>query len=436
MFDLLQDKKQYRKRKAQRLPPEARKEPELPAEADSSVGDVVSHEALRKEIETDALLEAAQRLQEHDEKQRQERAAAVSSGTQKNKKKSQPAGERAAREVTLVPPVPSRSTRTPGGALKPQGVVFRALYDRSDLLCNTMAVLGKFYNLMPLTFTARGLEISALDSVHMMYARMLVPTTSFVCYDNLQEEAVEVCVSTKAVERVSRMSSKNTSMSFMYDQYGSSDEVLHLMYYPRTEKNANEQCIRTSFRGSLNEFEPLNPDTSYQYRVFVPGALFYKNVKHLADDASVISLMLSDSAFEMAAVSEEAVATTSFTMGAVHKERLPHDPLAEQNMLQCADAQTAANCCLIERLPEAEGSGVSMAVLRGFKLSSRYLYRAMRFVQGSGCERVSLRFGAAADEGSASGFSVNPLALLFEMRSPESGAQFSVELWIVPKMTE
>lgn len=214
--------------------------------SDDGVGEE-SHELLRGEIETDALLDATRRVQEH-----QERAAQAASGAAAvpNKKKARRATETPARDVTLVPPVPSRSTRTAGGALKPQGMVFRALYDRSDLLCKTMATLAKFYKLLPLTFTPRGLEIAALDSTHMMFARMTVSKEAFVRYENLTQEAIEIFISTKALERVSRMSTKSSSMSFMYDQYGRDDEVMHLMYYPRTAEHANEQCMRTSFRNS------------------------------------------------------------------------------------------------------------------------------------------------------------------------------------------
>jgi len=409
--------------------------PKRASEASDATDDAAAAEqqALRAEIEEDQMRDAAERLEA--EKQRAAAAAVDESGAPPAKR-ARGASAESAHETTLIPPVPSRSKRTAGGALKPQGVVFRALYDRSDLLLKTLATLGKFYKLLPLTFTEHGLEVAALDATHMMYARLTVPRAAFVRFEHLTQKAIEVLVSTDALDRVSRMSRNSTSISFMYDQYGREDEVLHTAMFPRTAANASEQCMRTSFRGSQNDFLPVTPDSVYQYRVFVPGTQFFQNVKHLAEDASVISLMMSDGAFELAAVSEDAVATTSFTMRAVHKQRLAHDPLAEENLRQSADEQTAANCCLIERMPEAEGSGVSLAHLRGFKMSSRYLYRAMRFVQVGDCQRVSLRFGASPSADAASGFICNPLALLFEMRAPATGAAFTVELWIVPKMTE
>jgi len=377
---------------------------------------------LAAEIAEDRLAEAVRAVEEAPPK----KAAA---------KRKRGAPDKRAKDVTLVPPVPTRSERTAGGALKPQGVVFRALYDCSYSLCNVIAALDKFYHTLPLTFTERGLEIAALDSVHVMFGRIRVPRDAFVAYDNLTEAAIEVHVSAKALQRVASMSRKTASISFMYDQYGNADESLHLMLYPRTEANAADQCMRTSFKPADVEADHLEPDSAYQYRVFVPGRQFCDNVRHLAGDASIISLVLSADAFELAAVSEEAVSTTAFTMSAAQLTHEPDAPRAEADVLFEADARTAANGCLIERLPDADPA-VSMAQLRGYKISSSYLSRAARFAMVGDCQRVAISLGVQPNDCTASGYSEVPLHLRFEMRSEESGARFDVELWIAPKLNE
>lgn len=324
----------------------------------------------------------------------------------------------------LEPPMPLRNDRTPGNEKKPNGVVFRAVYDCAETLIKTLTNLSKFYNYYPLVFTEKGLEILSMDADHSIVVSMKVPASAFVRYENLAQDAIEFIISSAAISNFPSARANQYSLTTMYDQYGNPDEVLHMMMYPRTEATRYDPILRSSFKPANAELEPLQPDEDYQYEVIIAPLVFAEQLGQITKSTSTVTMMLGDGAFEMGVITNLVDSSSTSTIIAVHDV---HDVDKHDEIL-------ATKRAIINRLPDANPK-FKMGAMRGFKFSAAYLKTTEQLARMSACTSLKLKLGVQDALDMQCGYAERPLSLEFGIRDGEQSA-FSVRVWIVPCYSE
>ena len=323
----------------------------------------------------------------------------------------------------FLPPTPSRNDRTAGGKKKPEGVVFQATYESSRVLTNALSALKDArFNFFPFIFTANGLEISAIENTRVMMVILKIPKTSFIVYKNLAQNSVVVQVSAASIASLKASASNNTSISFMYDQYQNPDEVLHIWLYPRFEDMKAERIMHASFKPMNEETDDIQPDCEYQYKISVPvkSSTFLDDLSYMAKQATVVTLMLADSAFEMSGVGDTVETVQTMTFPAVV------DPKTDGERI----AALAGGFFVIERLPETDAR-FTMLHFRGYKIASAYLRAATSLAKEANCSALTMQMGVRDDQNVQTGYSEVPLHL--KMQMGDNVAPFSVEFYVAPK---
>ncbi len=381
-----------------------------------SAPSVVEHEqAIVDHIEQRELIEAVHQLTSQTRLIANNAVPPVSSG---GKRKRFPDTEK-----LLIPPIPERNGRTPGGMPKARGVVFRATYDCSTTLVKTLSCFSSMCEFVPLMFTDKGLSVQILGSDKVAFASVFIPASSFMKYENLAENVINVTIAAEAVEKMVTACSPELSFTFMYDQYSNPDEPLHVMLYPRTESSKDDQVLRKTFRPCDVELNGAFPDFQYQYRVHVDPRTFSNDIKELKKDARTISLVMNEDRFELSCVSKRGDSNTNFLMNAIHVD----DGKEDEEMIS---STTRTKRCIVQRLKDADPS-ITIGQLSGYKISAAQLRNTCTLADMAACTGLTLQLGLIQMDGTE-GLTEIPIYLRFAMRSGTIGP-FKVEWWIAPR---
>ena len=425
--------------------------------------DVSAESDMRKKLENEQLQELAQQrdaMKEVKTVEARESQTSSSSGKKRKIESSRQSkttvGGYAEGESSkfMLPKIPKRQTRFPGGQNKPPGILWVGVFEDGALLGKILAGFQKFNSTVLLQFGPKGLCIEFQHNC-VVYYNMLIGKDVWARYDTPAEGSINFGAATVDLREFAQLCESGHSWTFIYDQCGRSDEPLQFMLYPKNphDPNAPQQvCMKLPAKDIENQ--SFKPDIAYQYEVRLNPGRFLKNAASLTRQASTIKLMLSGTHFEMASVADNDMHILS-----MHIERVKQDMVKKAQVgksigsgndkvgdvvKQPTSVELSSNQCTIERFPDASAV-VTMAMLRNYRLSSVYLHSIATFGNFPFCKQCVLRMGVDVQESSdetqrnagQAACSTLPLYVSYEMHTKSTSAKsnkFSIEIWLATKI--
>lgn len=231
----------------------------------------------------------------------------------------------------VVPPVPTRSQRLPGGLKKPESGLVFVSYDSAAALGSTLGALCDRGDenepaVVVIVFDDDRLEFVTLSESNAMMVRVQVPRTSCLAFRGVSARR-EFVAAAACVQQWAKLAAACPAASFtlMFEQSERRDEVLHMMLYPSDGAIEDGVVVRSAISPLCDDDDPnvqllASHTDGYQYEVVLNARVFARTLLALIDGtgAAVVTLLLGSEAFEVSAVARDgrSHACTSFGVGA------------------------------------------------------------------------------------------------------------------------
>jgi hypothetical protein len=227
-------------------------------------------------------------------------------------------------EECVVPSVPRRLNRLPGGQNKPPSPLMFITHGRCSVLGALFARSARLAGAAGscvFRFGAERLDLVALRHSRSMMSYVSVPRAEFVEYRHASE--LRVCVASAALGRIAHVCQSplynDYSLTLMHECTGTRDEVLHLMLCARSSSVVAPLIVRATLSPARDQsdagaaIELVEAATAvierhYQFRVRVGAGSLRDNVRCLLDalEPSTVTILLGPDALEMAALTRDA----------------------------------------------------------------------------------------------------------------------------------
>jgi hypothetical protein len=227
----------------------------------------------------------------------------------------------------VVPPVPQRSNRLPGGQSKPRAPLMFLTFGRCSALGAAFAHSARVAGgdgVCVFRFGGDRIDLVAVRRTRTMMSVVSVPRAAFVAYRHESGDVVQFAVANDALDRIARVCLSplynNYSLTFMFECNGMPEEVLHVMLCSRSAAASPPPLIvratlapardqsDADAAASLVEAATAAVGLHYQFRVRLSAASLCDNVKCMlaALEPSTVTILLGPEALEIAALTRDA----------------------------------------------------------------------------------------------------------------------------------